>query len=390
MARRRYQEGSVFLRGKRRPKWVGRWREDVIGRDGSVHRKRCSVVLGFKSRDDLPTKHLAERRLDLHLKRVNSEDYRPSRVSTVTDFADWWQEQVLIQQKPSSVRAAKAHLRVHIRPKLGKLRLDEVTLERQQVFVTQLSQSVSRKSILNIMGTLSAMLTCARKNRYSAAAVSMADLALPDEGVKEEAKFFTPDQVRQIISLAAEPFRTMFCVLAATGIRAGELLGLKVDDLDFDRKILHIRRSVIRGRAQSVKSKASQKPLPMPDALAEILKQHLRTYRESPERWLFANNRKRPYAADKVVMQRLWPILDGLKIPRCGLHAFRHFHASQLLEVGAAPQVTQAQMRHSDPRITLGVYAHVIGESQRKAVEQVARILDPIGPKSETSEQWIQ
>ena len=61
-----------------------------------------------------------------------------------------------------------------------------------------------------------------------------------------------------------------------------------------------------------------------------------------------------------------------------------------LLELGAAPQVAQAQMRHSDPRITLEICGHVVGESQREAVDRVAEILAPIGPKTNESEQWIQ
>ncbi len=391
MAHRRYQQGSVFLRGKDPQRWIGRWREDIVKPDGKIHRMRHSVVLGTKSKEDLPTEKLARRRLEVHLKVVNSEDYRPSRVSTVSDFTEWWKTQVLVQQKPSSVRAATAHLRCHVLPKLGKLRLDEVTLERQQVFVTQLSQTVSRKSVSNIMGTLSALLKSAKKNHYSAASVKVEDLAFPDEGVKEESRFFTSDQARKIIGLASEPFRTMFCVLAMTGIRAGELLGLKVDDLDFELHIMHIRRSVIRGRVQSVKSKASRKPLPMPEPLERILKEYLQTWRETPERWLFSNSWHRAYSADKVVMQKLWPILDSLKIPHCGLHAFRHFHSTMLLELGAAPQVAQAQMRHSDPRITLEVYSHVINESHRKAVDRVAEIfVDLVGPKRSISEEWIQ
>jgi integrase len=387
MARRRYQDGSVFLRGRKgKQKWIGRYREDVVRQDGSVHRVRYSVVLGTKSE---LTESLARRRLDELLTRVNSRDYRPGRIATVEEFAEWWKAQVLVQHKPSTVRAAIAHLRCHIVPRLGKLKLDDVTLERQQVFVTQLSQTVSRKSVLNIMGTLSSLLNRARKQQYFASSVKMGDLTLPDGGAQEEARSFNPEQVRQIIKLAEEPFRTMFCILAMTGVRAGELLGLKVDDLDFERRLIHIRRSVIRGRVQSVKSKASQKPLPLPDALVEILKQFLRTWRETPERWLFVNNRTRPYSADKVVTLKLWPILDALKIARCGLHAFRHFHASMLLELGAAPQVAQAQMRHSDPRVTLEVYGHVVGESQRKAVERVAEILAPVGPKTNDSEQWI-
>ena len=196
--------------------------------------------------------------------------------------------------------------------------------------------------------------------------------------------------MRQIIALAANPFRTMFAVAAMTGVRSGELLGLKVDDLDFERRLIFIRRSVNRGYVQTVKNKASRKPLPLPEGLARILKDYLRGWREIPDRWLFANRRSRPYGADKVVMSKLWPVLDALKIPRCGLHAFRHFHSSILLEMGASPQVAQAQLRHSDARITLEVYSHVIGESQRDAVEKVVEIPRLDAPKQGASGEWIQ
>jgi hypothetical protein len=73
----------------------------------------------------------------------------------------------------------------------------------------------------------------------------------------------------------------------------------------------------------------------------------------------------------------LWPVLDKLKIKRAGMHAFRHCHASLLLDVGANPTVTKDQMRHSDARITLGIYGHVIDNSQRDAVNKVGEILLP-------------
>ena len=281
MARRRYQQGSVFLRGVN-PQWVGRYRKDIVGEDGKVKRVKHSVILGSKS--ELPTKRLAQRRLDLLLASVNAPEYRPSRISTVADFAERWTAQILSQRKPSTIRAAKAHLRCHIIPQLGKLRLDEIGRERQQVLVTLLSQKVSRKSVENIMGTLSSMITTARKWGYVAEPIRKADLALPDPGVKPEARFFVPEQVREIVRLANEPFRTMFYILAMTGVRAGELLGLTLEDIDFERRLLFIRRSVNRGNVQTVKSKASQKPLPLPATLAEILKEYLRTWRENPGR----------------------------------------------------------------------------------------------------------
>ena len=70
-------------------------------------------------------------------------------------------------------------------------------------------------------------------------------------------------------------------------------------------------------------------------------------------------------------------MLDALKIPRAGMHAFRHCHASLLIDVGASAKVTQQQMRHSDARITLQVYAHLVGDEQRKAVEKVGEMLRP-------------
>jgi len=389
MARRRYQNGWVFLRGTKPQKWIGRWREDIVGQDGAVSRVRHSTVLGTKS--ELPTKCLAQRRLELILARINAPEYRPGRIATVADFAEKWCNEVLCQHKPSTIRASVSHLKNHVLPKLGKLNLDEVSRERQQVFVTQLSRTVSRKTVLNVLGTLSSMLTTARKWGYVTEAVKMADIVLPNEEVKPEARFFTPEQARQIIGSAQKPFDTMFLIAGMCGLRAGELLGLKVEDLDFDHRLILIRRSVNRGQVQTVKSKASQKPLPMPKSLANILTNYLKcAWRENSERWLFVNNRNRPYSADKVVIFKLWPILDALKIPRCGLHAFRHFHSSMLLELGAAPQVAQAQMRHSDPRITLEVYSHVVGESQRKAVERVAEILAPVGPKLDAVGEWIQ
>src|SRR6266852_9758526 len=68
LARKRYQTGSVFLRGEN-PVWIGRYREDVIGPDGKVFRKRTSIVLGSKK--EFPTKRLAERRMEQLLARVN-------------------------------------------------------------------------------------------------------------------------------------------------------------------------------------------------------------------------------------------------------------------------------------------------------------------------------
>jgi len=387
MARRRYQKGRVFIRGVRKRVWVGRWREDEVQADGSIRRIEKSQVLGPES--ELKTKKLAQRRLDSILARINAPEYRPGRVANLQEFAQRWQTEVLTHRKPSTVRSATSHIRFHILPYFGKKRLDEIGRETQQAFVTRLAATVSRKTLINVLGTLSAMLRTAKSWGYICESVKFGDLTLPAEQVKPVAAFFNGEQARQIIGASCQPYSTMFSIAAMTGLRAGELLGLLVEDLDFERHLIHIRQSVWHGKFQSVKSKASRAPVVMPEALAVLLRQYLATWKPNPAGMLFVNGAGRPFNANKVVQRGLWPVLDDLKIKRCGLHAFRHTHSSLLL-VGAPPTVAQAQLRHSDPRITLEVYGHVIGDSQRNAVEKVAQILRPDAPKSKTVGEWIQ
>jgi integrase len=167
----------------------------------------------------------------------------------------------------------------------------------------------------------------------------------------------------------------MICfLLSVTGMRIGEALALRVEDLDFRRKLVRIRHSTFAGQIGMPKSRASVADLPMPATLASRLKEYIgsRHHRKNDLGLLFANRRGRPYSANKLQEQKLRPLLTDLGIPRAGFHAFRHAVASELIDSGAPITVVQAQMRHGDPRITLGLYGHVVPQSQRDAVSSLA------------------
>jgi len=238
MARRRHQSGRVIVRGKNPPVFVGRWREDVIQGEQTIRVER-SMVLGTVA--ELKTKRIAQRLLDPILAKINSFDYRPSKFSTLEKFADAWEVQVLIHQKPSSVKAAKSHLRTYIRKHLGKVLLHELTPQIQQNFVTLLAQKVSRKSVLNILGTLSSMVRTAKSWGYCTQAITTSELALPADEIHKQTRFFNGDEARKIIMLAAEPYRTMFAIAGMTGLRVGEVVGLQKADLDFDHRVIEVR-----------------------------------------------------------------------------------------------------------------------------------------------------
>jgi integrase len=202
--------------------------------------------------------------------------------------------------------------------------------------------------------------------------------------MRYEAPRFTIDQLNRILAVAEEPWRTLFCILTMEGLSAGEVLGLQWRDIDLDRQTLQVRRSAWYGKIQTAKSVASETTLPIPAPLVTILKEYRVQWVPNPYGFLFVTRNGRPSSSNKVVEYRLWPILDALNIPRCGLHAFRHSLSALLLDAGATPKVVQRQLRHADARTTLQIYGHVVGDAHREAVEKVASSLDAIGRQPTT------
>lgn len=386
MARRRYQKGTILF-SERRQVWLGRYREDVIQADGTTVRTRPQIVLGTKK--ELPTQRLAARKLDEVLSRINAFSYQPTRIATVAEFAKRFREEVLAKRKPSTIVSANSHFEAHILPQLGKLRLDQIGPENQQIFINSLD-GASRKTVLNILSTLSAMLTTAKNWGYSTREVELKRLVLPDRN-SYVAPHFTRSQVESILGLAQDPWRTLFIVLAMTGMRAGEILGLQWGDIDFDHSCIHIRRSAWYGKVQSTKSKTSSAPITLPEALASVLSAFKSEWKPNGQGFLFTTRNGRPPSSNKVVEYQLWPILDALNIPRCGLHAFRHSVASFIVDAGYSPEVAQQQLRHSNARTTLR-YVHLRGGITEQAMTDVSNSLklDAVGRGIGKGSSYIQ
>jgi integrase len=137
-----------------------------------------------------------------------------------------------------------------------------------------------------------------------------------------EAKYFKPGVAHQIIQEAREPYRTIFALVWATGLRAGEVSGLRVVDLDFDRKLIHPRTQAddrtreLRG----LKTSKSTDPIPMTDETVARLQDYLKNHcQDNPRGFLFPNRRGRPSKRANVVKFRLWPILKRLDTRLTGL-----------------------------------------------------------------------
>jgi len=215
---------------------------------------------------------------------------------------------------------------------------------------------------------------------YACGNFSLADLTLPREGVRNEARAFTDEEMGRVIAAAPEPLRTIIALTVVLGLRIGETLALRVGDIDFATRIIRVRQSVDAATRNvgAVKSRASSADLPMPTQLEAQLRAHLQTH-DGKSELLFTNKRGRALSANKLRANQLHPLLEKLGIPRGGFHSMRHGAASALLADGATPAVVQRQLRHSDARITLGVYGHAIGTQQRDAVASRSERIERYG-----------
>ncbi len=159
-------------------------------------------------------------------------------------------------------------------------------------------------------------------------------------------------------------------------MRIGEAMALRTEDVDLANRLIYIRQDVWHGHLDSPKLDASVHTLPIGAKLAFVLGEYLR--RLGRPGYLFANESGGPLDPKYLARNSLYPVQASLGLPRFSWHALRHLHCTRLVEGRVSLKVAQAQLRHRDPVTTFGVYAHVVEDSRRQAVELVENDLFPI------------
>jgi len=349
------------------------WRVDTLQTDGTIKREqRSKTFVGLSER-------AARAAFQPIMNAVNSANHAtppvPRTSLTLKKLVAEWRDQVAGTLKLSSRKSVESHLRRHIVPLLGDCALTELTAKRLQAFVNTLSaDKQKRKTVENVLLTASSLLNSARKWGYPVPKFCLSDLTLPQRDVRSKVRCYSAEEMARIASSAAEPLGTICFLLSVTGMRIGEVLALRSEDLDFKRKLINVRCSTYGGQLGTPKSAASIADLPMPSALETRLRTYLASshYRKNGLGLLFVNRRGRPYSANKLREKKLRSLLCLLGMPLGGFHGFRHAVATEMIDSGAPITVVQAQLRHSDARITLGLYGHIIPESQRNAVTALA------------------
>jgi integrase len=378
MARRRYQRGQLSsIEGN----WIARWREDIIASNGEVRRVRRKETIGTVK--EYPTKRLAQRELDRRLKDVNAENYKPRPQATFAEFAERWMDSVMKQHKPSSQSSEKSDLNRVLVPHFGPKCLKDITAESVQVFVTSLEGSP--KTARNLICTMRLVWKTARTWGYVVHDPFQGLRFL--EAAKQSTYNFTVEESLAIIDAAPEQWKAFFWVLAETGMRPGELAGLKLDGIDWQEGTIRIEQSVWQGKLQTPKTPTAIRTF----AISSNLVQRLRNYQR--DHWtrndlglMFASQRGNPLSMDNFRNRVLNPILKQLEIDkklkalgikRCGNYAFRHMNATVMDEIGTPLKTRQHRLGHARIETTMVHYTHKVDADDRGAAEAIGSMLSP-------------
>jgi len=374
--KKHFQRGSLFKSGKRNKVWVARYREPVIGANGETEVVRRSEILGTVA--DLPTRRDAEIVLSDRLRRLNSANYHPRSCCSFRVFVLEWEAQELPALKYSTQTHYKYCVASHLLPALADVQLRLISREIvQKLIMEKLKSGLSWRTVKHLRTTLGTILGTAEFWGYIEDN-PVRKTRLPRRGLQPEKTILTPEQLSSLLEKLPEPSRSLVWLLVLTGLRIGELLALRWQDIDLQAGLLRVGRTLYEGHFDETKTRFSNRIVPLSPKGVEILAS-VRPGAPKPEALVFSSTKGTPLCRRNLRNRQLDPICEELKIPKIGWHSLRHSNATLLDAVGTPLGTVQSLLGHSSPEITRGTYIHSLPAGAREAVQKVEDLLT--GPK---------
>jgi integrase len=192
---------------------------------------------------------------------------------------------------------------------------------------------------------------------------------LPPMQRRRKTVVLTCEQLAMLLRSLQEPVRTLAITAAMTGLRIGEVLALRWNNVDLEKNVIRVREAVYAGHFSTPKTKSSIRDVP----LGPALRQSLLNYRngEHGDALVFASKNGKPLEAKNALRRILKPTCARLDLPPITWHSFRHTHATLLSNLGESIKTAQAQLGHARLSTTAEIYAHVVPASQRAAVAKL-------------------
>jgi integrase len=221
----------------------------------------------------------------------------------------------------------------------------------------------------------SEIFSTAKKWGYYSGENPASGIELPEKKAVREKYVLTPELIPQLLSALREPVRTMFMLAILTGLRIGEILGLRWTDLNLDSGQLRVEQACYRGQMGSPKTRGSKRCLALPLGLVEALVQYrAKCLRTAPEDLLFQTSNGKPLNDTNLLHRHLKPAGQRVGAPWLNWHSLRRTHATLLQFAGGIAQGRTGTTR-SKLSTTLEFYTLPIPSQQWAAVEKLCQVL---------------
>ena len=376
---KRRANGEGNIRKRKDGRWEGRY---TVGHDPETGKAIIKNVLG-------KTQAEVKEKLKKAIEENVGIDYGRAKTYTVGSWLEVWMENYArVKLRPSTFKTSQGFLKNHIKPQIGSVPLADLTSLDLQRFYKHLldggrvdrieakkkPKGLAPKTVRNIHQMIGSAYNLAMEQRLVTKNPTQG-CALPKVEHKEM-KTLTADQLSAFFQEAKDSgVYELYYLDLATGLRRGELLGLKWTDVDFQHGALKIQRAISRQNGKVVeaplKTKNAYRTLPMSADAIDVLMQQRRKTGNSE--WVFPSPTGSPMHPDSVT-DWMNKFSKRHELPHINPHAFRHTMASMLYFNGVDSVSISKRLGHAQVSTTANIYAHVMEAADRKNADILADV----------------
>ncbi len=308
-----------------------------------------------------------------------------SKDCTVGEWLDKWLEVFITTPPlaPKTVKSYKEQVNNHIKPSLGRITLRKLTGQEVQKFMTaKLNEGLSSTSVNGIHRVLRASLSQAQRERL--VADNVAKFTKPPRVETRSETFFTQPELRKLFAIAeGHHLRNLILLAPYTGMRIGELTGLRWSDVDFKANTITVRNQLqwVDGKPILLppKSKSSKRVLPLDEDVMKLLADQKMMFSvngfENKMDLVFVSSKGSPLDP-KLANKHLKDLCEKAEIRQLSFHSFRHTAATLMLSAGEEASEVMNFLGHSQIALTVNTYGGVMREAQRRASSRLKKAIN--------------
>lgn len=367
MSKRRGRgEGSIFKHSS------GSWCAIISAGFDNQGKRTRKWVYGRTKKD------VQEKLMQLHREQIKGTLLRTNNETVQSYFEQWLDKTAKPTLRPSTYSRYGALLRTHLYPHLGSLRLKKLAPYHMQALYTKMGEE-------GLSGRTQQFLHAVVRRGLRQAVLwdllprNICDAVTRPKAERKQMQVWDEQEVEQFLKTAETDKHYGLYVLAlTTGMRQGELLGLKWQDVDLKAGFLSIQRTLQEIEGKLVvgppKSKAARRKIVLPDVAVETLKAHRKrqlTRKLAASKWVFPNKFGEPLKPREISLRSFPKLTQQAGLNRIRFHDLRHTAATLLLLAGENPKVVQERLGHSSISLTIDTYSHVLPSMQKDAARKI-------------------